>query len=233
MPSHASAFCKLRLRSPPPVAGSRRSNSTGPGTVRPWMSTTAGGHRRTLVILIHRPDPVHLEHRRAPVELFVWHEPVRHSEAQTVIVSFDVGDGRLLGAALSLHNPTPFSVGTGLASPAMLAKVTTVASGDESLANFLELRIGEVRCTRGCGSSGSDSASILRCQIRPGAIHAHKSGTATRRTPQTPPAHRVRNRCLHARGAEGTLDLVCRALFGWLVLHIWGSVSFSPPRALP
>src|SRR5215213_3107992 len=136
MPSNASAFCTLRLRSIPPVAGSRRSKSTGPGTVRPWMSTTAGGGlRRNLVVLIHRPDPMHLEPRRSPVELFVWHEPVRHVEAQPVILSFDVGDGRLLVAALPLHSPAPFPVGTGLATPAMSANVTTVASGDESTMN--------------------------------------------------------------------------------------------------
>src|SRR5215212_11216247 len=83
---------------------------------------------------------MHLEHRRAPVELFVWHEPIRHSEAQKVILSFDAGDGRLLGAALPIHNPTPFSVGTRLASPAMLYNATTVASADESAMNFAPFR---------------------------------------------------------------------------------------------
>ena len=109
---------------------------------------------------------MHLEPRRAPVELFVWHEPVRHSEAQQVILSFGAGDFRLLVAALPLHNPTPFSVGTGLASPAMLYNATTVASGDEFpmnfapfrtifWANFGELRYGEVRILGILGSSHS------------------------------------------------------------------------------
>src|SRR5215203_5888139 len=47
----------------------------------------SGGHRRASAVPIHRPDPMHPEPRRAPVELSVWHEPGRHSEAQPVILS--------------------------------------------------------------------------------------------------------------------------------------------------
>src|SRR5215217_1627380 len=101
------------------------------------------------------------------------------------------------------------------------------------LSNFVELRYGEVRSTRECGSSVSGPPSILGCRIHLRAIHAHKSGTATQRFPQTPSGHRAHNRYQHAQDPEGTPGRVCHALSGLRALSIWDSVLFSPPRALP
>src|SRR5829696_1324342 len=99
MPARASASCTLRT--PPPGGGRSQveRHRAGDGAAVDEHHGL-GGNRRALAVRIHRPDPMHLELRRAPVELSVWHEPGRHSEAQPVMLSGDAG--RHLVAALPL-----------------------------------------------------------------------------------------------------------------------------------